>query len=134
MDALLLAKLFPCAFFAACFLQSGVDKVADRQGNLAWLGPHFEKTPFKGMVPLMLSGITLLELSAGLTSLASVIVLLVHGPEVVPVVSMGLVCLTLLMLFTGQRLAKDYAGAGVLAAYSAVALIGMVVVGIYRLP
>jgi uncharacterized protein (DUF697 family) len=38
--------------------------------------------------------------------------------------------LSLLCLFFGQRLAKDYAGAVVLASYVAVALLGLILVGV----
>ena len=60
MDILLIAKILPCAFFAVLFLQSGVDKVVDRKGNLAWMEPHFESSPFKGLVPMLLSVLTLM--------------------------------------------------------------------------
>ena len=41
------------------------------------------------------------------------------------VVGLSLSALNICLLFAGQRIAKDYAGAAVLAAYFAVALIGL---------
>jgi hypothetical protein len=120
-----LARAFVCAFFAVLFLQSGLDKITDWKGNLDWLVGHFSKTPFSGIVPLLLGTMALSEVATGLASAAAVVVLVTKGPALVPVAAMGLACLSLLMLFTGQRIAKDYPGAASLATYFAVAVIGL---------
>jgi len=122
-----LAQLGVCAFFGVLFLQSGIDKVTDRAGNLDWLRGHFASSPLKGTVPLLLSAVTFFELAAGFFSAAGLISLLVHGPAWVPVVGIGLACASLLMLFLGQRLAKDYAGAATIAGYFAVAVLALLV-------
>ncbi|MBI1756890.1 MAG: DoxX family protein [Fimbriimonas ginsengisoli] len=114
----------PCLFFAICFLQSGLDKVFDRAGNLEWLVPHFAKTPFKSMVPIMLRALTALELTTGLVCAIGVFQPLL-GLYFLRTLSLALACLTLCALFAGQRISKDYAGAGTLAIYFAVALIGL---------
>jgi hypothetical protein len=68
------------AFLAILFLQSGIDKVLDRRGNLEWLTGHFAKSPLAGLVPLMLSVITLLELAAGgLSAVGCVLILVLRG-------------------------------------------------------
>ena len=46
--------------------------------------------------------------------------------------AMPVLVLALLALFFGQRMAKDYAGAAVIAAYFAVAMVGLVVLAIGR--
>lgn len=125
MNAQLLAQVFICAFFAACMIQSGLDKVFDWKGNLDWLTGHFSKTFLRSQVPMMLGSVAVLEVVAGFSCLASAVTLLAHGPEIVPLASMSLVCLDLLLLFTGQRIAKDYAGAGTLASYFIVAVFGL---------
>jgi hypothetical protein len=125
MDALTLARIFVCAFYAACFIQSGLDKVFDWKGNLDWLNGHFGKSFLKGQVPIMLATVTLIEVVGGFACLASVFVILFKGPIIVPMVSLSLVCLNLVMLFAGQRIAKDYAGAASLAGYFIVALFGL---------
>jgi hypothetical protein len=134
MDVLLLAKALVCAFFAVLFLQSGVDKIVDRKGNLDWMTPHFESSPFKGLVPMLLSVLTLMELATGLACAAGVVVALIQGPALVPQAAMTAVCATLIALFTGQRLAKDYAGAVSIASYFAAALLGLALTGFSRLP
>ena len=132
LDPLLLAKIFPCLFFAACFIQSGLDKVFDRKGNLSWMEPHFTKSPFRGMVPFLLSLLTLLEVATGLTCLSGAVTLFLGGPPAVPIVAMTLACFTVWSLFAAQRIAKDYVGAAVLASYFAVALIGLALMSVKR--
>lgn len=125
MGPLHIAQVLVCAFFAICFLQSGIDKVVDRKGNLEWLTGHFAKTPFKSLVAVLLSAITLLELSAGACSAVGAVALLMRGPHTFAVVGLGLAGLSLTLLFAGQRIAKDYAGAATLAGYFGVALLGL---------
>lgn len=129
-DSLTLAKAFVCAFFAILFLQSGLDKVTDRKGNMEWLTGHFAKSPFKGMVGLLLSVITLIELAAGVCSLFGVVGAFLPFLAAFTVLGPSLACLALVMLFLGQRVAKDYPGAASLATYFAVALLGLAIVGI----
>ena len=125
MDALVLARIFVCAFFAACFIQSGLDKVFDWKGNLDYLTGHFSKTFLRGQVKPMLGVVTALEVVAGFSCAVSVFFIILNRPPVLPMLAMSLVCLDLIMLFAGQRIAKDYAGAGTLAIYFAVALFGL---------
>ncbi|MBY0457163.1 MAG: hypothetical protein K2V38_07490, partial [Gemmataceae bacterium] len=70
------------------------------------------------------------ELLAGAVSAVGVVMALSPSPGVVPALGLGLSCLALTMLFFGQRIAKDYAGAAVLAAYFAVGLLGLVASGL----
>src|SRR5262245_18410329 len=81
--ALFFLQLLISAFFAILFLQSGIDKVIDRRGNLAWLTGHFAKSPLAGVVSLLLSVITLLELASGaLSTISCVMVLVWHDPTI----------------------------------------------------
>lgn len=41
-------------FLIITFLQSGIDKVVDWNGNLSWLKGHFSKSPLKNGVPVLL--------------------------------------------------------------------------------
>src|SRR5207244_10734549 len=67
-SAISLLQIFISAFLAILFLQSGIDKVVDRRGNLEWLKGHFAKSPLVGIVPLMVTAITILEIGAGTLS------------------------------------------------------------------
>jgi putative oxidoreductase len=52
-------------------------------------------------------------------------VLLTDGPGYVPTASLCLAMTTFLMLFFGQRVAKDYAGAATIAIYFGVVIGGI---------
>ena len=50
-----IAQLLTCMFLAILFLQSGIDKVVDRSGNIEWLTGHFASSPLAGIVPFMVT-------------------------------------------------------------------------------
>ena len=122
-------QVLASAFLAVLFLQSGIDKVIDRRGNLEWLTGHFAKSPLAGMVPIMVALITVFEISAGaLSGVGCVLVILGRGSACAfygAVVS----AISLLALFLGQRLAKDYAGAAVLVPYFLLTLAAIYLLG-----
>ncbi|HJT44723.1 MAG TPA: hypothetical protein VJ721_00495 [Chthoniobacterales bacterium] len=124
-----LLQLLVTGFLAILFLQSGIDKIVDRQGNIQWLVGHFAKSPLAKMVPLLFRVLTIVELSAGLLSAIGVVALLVtHNPAIAfygAIVS----AVALLCLFFGQRMAKEYAGAAVLVPYFLLALVAIYLLG-----
>jgi hypothetical protein len=117
-----LLQILVSAFLAILFLQSGIDKVVDRRGNLEWLQGHFAKSPLAGIVPVMLSVITMIEIVAGaLSGIGCASLILLHDSTVAfygAVIS----AMAIVALFFGQRMAKDYAGAAVLVPYFLLAL------------
>jgi hypothetical protein len=120
------ARFAVTAFFAVAFLQSGVDKVFDRGGNLEWLTGHFKTSALADMVPLLLSALTAIELAAGgFCALGVIFTDFSVAGWSIAAVGVMLAGLALLALFFGQRMAKDYAGAAVIAAYFVVALVGL---------
>jgi len=125
INALFLLQLLASAFLAILFLQSGIDKIVDRQGNLQWLTGHFSKSLLARMVPLMLGVLTLVELAAGLLSgIGFLAILFMHNPAIAfygAVVS----AIAILCLFFGQRMAKEYAGASVLVSYFLLTLVAI---------
>jgi len=104
-----LIQVLGTALLAVLFLQSGLDKIFDWKVNLSWLTGHFSKSIFKNIVGILLFVITLLELSAGAFSLLGVFMILFKQ-------SVGF-ALTGAVLSAGQRIAKDYPGAGSLVNY-----------------
>jgi hypothetical protein len=104
-------------FLAVLFLQSGIDKVTDWKGNLGWLQGHFAETFLKGMVTPMLATVTVVELAAGLLSAYGIIHFFVAESFQFCLYGGYASALAIIMLFTGQRIAKDYAGAATLASY-----------------
>jgi hypothetical protein len=118
-------QILVSAFLAILFLQSGIDKVADRRGNHAYLDQHFAKSPLAGTVGAMFVVITILEVSAGaLSGMGCVVLILTRDPTVA---FLGAVvgAINLCALFFGQRAAKDYVGAAVLVPYFLLALSGI---------
>jgi len=121
-EATYVMQIFTSAFVAILFLQSGIDKIVDRSGNLDWLKGHFAKSPLSGMVPALLTAITVLELAAGaLSAVGCILVILLRDPTV-GFYGAVLAAVAILALFFGQRMAKDYAGAAVLVPYFLLAL------------
>lgn len=125
VSALELARVLFSALLGVLFVQSGVDKIVDRAGNIGWLTGHFAKTPFAGQVPLLLSGITALELAAGGASGVGAVAILIGAGRGFAVLGALLSLVTLLCLFVGQRLAKDYPGSAVLANFFLLVLAGL---------
>lgn len=117
------------AFFAIAFLQSGVDKVVDRKGNLEFLTGHFANSPLRSTVSLLFGVITLLEIVTGICCVLGCLGLLLGMGPGMARLGLALSLVSLFCLFFGQRLAKDYAGAAVLATYYAVALLGLLFLG-----
>lgn len=112
-----LLQAFASAFLAILFLQSGVDKVVDRRGNLEWLKGHFAKSPLAGMVPLMVTAITILEIAAGALSAVGCALIVLTRNSTLAFCGAALAAISIIALFFGQRMAKDYAGAATLVPY-----------------
>ncbi len=129
MDAVWFGQLTVTAFFAIAFLQSATDKWIDRQGNLEYFGGHFADSPLASLVPMMFWTITVLESIAGVVSGIGTIQILLGMGTGMAVWGLVFSTISLLCLFFGQRLAKDYAGAAVVAAYFAVAVLGLILFG-----
>jgi hypothetical protein len=121
--AIHLLQIFGSAFLAILFLQSGIDKIIDRRGNLDWLKGHFAKSPLAGVVPVLFAALTILEVAAGALSAIGCIMLIVSGETTVAFYGAVTSAVALLALFFGQRMAKDYAGAAVLVAYFLLTLV-----------
>jgi len=120
-----LMQILVSAFLAILFLQSGIDKIVDRRGNLEWLKGHFAKSPLAGVVPLMVIAITILEISAGtLNAVGCVLIISLRDP-IVAFYGAILSAMSILALFLGQRLAKDYAGAAILVPYFLLTLVAI---------
>ncbi len=121
--AIHLLQIFASAFLAILFLQSGIDKIVDRRGNLEWFKGHFAKSPLAGVVPVLLMAITLLEVGAGALSAIGCLMLIVSRETTIAFYGAVSSAVALVALFFGQRMAKDYAGAAVLVPYFLLTLV-----------
>src|SRR5215470_6505385 len=124
-EATYLMQIFVSAFLAILFVQSGVDKIVDRRGNLEWLSGHFSKSPLAGMVPALLIAITILELAAGVLSAVGCLLVILLKDSTIAFYGAILSAAAITALFFGQRMAKEYAGAAVLVPYFLLTLLAI---------
>jgi uncharacterized membrane protein YphA (DoxX/SURF4 family) len=116
-------------FLAILFLQSGIDKIVDRRGNLDYLTEHFAKSPLAKTVGPMFLTMTILEtLSGVLSGIGFLLIVFRHDPAVA-FHGAVLSAVSLCALFFGQRVGKDYAGAAVLVPYFLLALASIWILG-----
>ena len=124
------AQCMATAMLAILFLQSGLDKVFDFKGNLAWLTGHFAKSPLRGVVLPMLVTVTVTETAAGALSAAGLLHLVLHNTPVLALWGARLALVNIVMLFLGQRIAKDYAGAAALVPYFLLCVVAYLLVAL----
>lgn len=119
MDNLLnnITQIILLAFLAITFLQSGLDKALDWNGNISWLKAHFSKTFMANMVPLNVAIIFVLETIAGVLAIIGIYTIIVDNTTVFGYYSAILSAIVLLLLLFGQRVAKDYDGARTIVIY-----------------
>lgn len=122
------STLLPLLFSAMVgilFTQSGLDKVLNWKGELRFYQDHFKNSLLGGTEPFLLPVITIFELAAGTLSIAGLFSLVFSGNRTLGFWGMLLATLSLIQLFLGQRIAKDYAGAASLVPYFLLAAGGL---------
>ncbi len=112
-----LPAIFAALMVSILFIQSGLDKVFDWNGNLGWLKEHFSKTFLGPMVPLLLATLTVMELAAGVTAAVGIFYFLFTSSIWLMFIASIVAALSLTALFFGQRIAKDYPGAASIVPY-----------------
>jgi uncharacterized membrane protein YphA (DoxX/SURF4 family) len=120
-----LLQILVSIFLAILFLQSGIDKVADRRGNLEFLRGHFAKSPLAGMVPFLVTVVSILEIVAGGLSAIGCVLIILNRDPTLAFCGAVLSAIAITALFFGQRMAKDYAGAAVLVPYFLLTLVAI---------
>jgi len=125
LSPLSISQILIALFLAICFLQSGIDKIIDHKGNLDWLTGHFANSPLKSLVPLLLTIITITELLGGFSCVVGIFDFLINGTKLLILFGLIINSLTLIALFLGQRIAKNYEGASVLVGYFIITIIGI---------
>ena len=120
-----LPALLAALLVAILFIQSGLDKVFDWKGNLEFITGHFSKTFLAPTVPMMLATITVMELATGFLGAAGIIYFVATGSLAVIFWASVIGAASIIALFFGQRVAKDYPGAAVLVPYFLLLLVLM---------
>jgi uncharacterized membrane protein YphA (DoxX/SURF4 family) len=132
MNATYSMQILVSAFLAILFLQSGLDKIFDRKGNLDWLTGHFAKSRLAGSVPLLLVAMTILETAAGALSAIGCVLLIFRHDATIAFYGALISAIAILALFFGQRMAKEYPGAAVLVPYFLLTLVAIYLLGADR--
>ena len=122
-------QIITSLFLAILFLQSGLDKVFDFAGNLSWLTGHFSKSPLRSQVKFMLVAVTIAEVIAGALALVGAAQLAITGDKQLALYGAQLAAIDIVLLFFGQRIAKDYAGAAALVPYFLVCVAAVYLLG-----
>ena len=112
-------------FLIVTFLQSGIDKLTDWNGNLSFIKEHFKNSPLKNTVSLLLAIVLIVEIAASIFMLIGVYQLYTSELKEMAALGVAFSAVSLIFLLIGQRLAKDYAGAMTLAVYFIICLFGL---------
>ena len=120
-----LLQILVSIFLAILFLQSGIDKVADRRGNIEFLRGHFAKSPLAGMVPFLVTVVSILEIVAGGLSAVGCMLIVLNRDPTLAFCGAVVSAISITALFFGQRMAKEYAGAAVLVPYFLLTLVAI---------
>lgn len=115
-------------FWSITFIESALSKIFDLNGNIGYFSSVLSNTFLKNMAVPIFYFILILELASGLSAFASLIALFIDVKICIEIgtLSIGLCCFTVICLFTGQRLAKDYAGASGIVGYFVAGIFSMV--------
>ncbi len=125
ISQLVILQIFFSLMMSILFIQSGLDKVFNYKGEKAFYTSHFEKSILNGTVPILMPVITISELAAGFLSGIGILIMLFTGNADLAFLGALMACLSIVQLFFGQRLAKDYAGAATLIPYFFLCVIGL---------
>ena len=121
----MLCQILIALFLAIAFLQSGFDKIIDRQENLDFFDKHFERSLLKPFTSIALSILTLMEICGGLLCVFGVIYVLKTNDTIYIFYGLLVIAFTILLLFFGQRVSKDYIGAADLVPYFILTMIAI---------
>ena len=80
-------------------------------------------------MPVLFITITVVELLSGILNLLGVVFLLFEGSLILALYGTILASVALIMLFLGQRIAKDYVGAQSLVSYFILTILTLLVFG-----
>ena len=112
-------------FISIALLQSGIDKVLDRKGNLSWVSDHFSDTILNKKVSLLLLIVTIIELISGFFLFLGALYNIIISNRDLLILGFLTSSINFIFLFFGQRVAKDYDGAAVIVNYFILNMIGL---------
>ena len=120
-----LSQILIAIFLSITFLQSGIDKIINRKGNLKFFKEHFANSPLHGFTSLLLTFLTFIEMLGAIMLVYGVYYAFVERTTLWIFYGFVIIALTIITLFTGQRLVKDYEGAADLVPYFILVILGI---------
>ena len=120
-----LCQILIAVFLFIAFFQSGLDKIVDRDGNLEFLKTHFSGSPLVKIIPTLLLLLTFLEIIGSLILGYGVYYAFVNRSTLWIFYGFVVIAITIIILFAGQRIAKDYLGAADLVPYFILIMLGI---------
>jgi uncharacterized membrane protein YphA (DoxX/SURF4 family) len=117
--------VFVLTFFSIVFIQSGVDKVSDYKGNLAFLNDLLKIYFSPPLIEFSLVVVTIFELISGILCLVGIVNFIFNNSNFIGLLGLIIGSIALLILLFGQRVSKNYEGAKTIAIYFIVAMIGI---------
>jgi uncharacterized membrane protein YphA (DoxX/SURF4 family) len=117
--------VFVLTFFTIVFIQSGVDKVTDYKGNLAFLNDLLKIYFSPPLIKFSLIVVTIFELISGILCLIGIVDSIFNKSNFIGLLGLIIGSLALLILLFGQRVSKNYEGAKTIAVYFIIAMIGI---------
>ena len=120
-----IAFLLILCFFTIVFLQSGLDKVFDKKGNLDYLYSLLGSVFSKSIIRFAFYNVTLLELISGLLCAAGLFDYFLSASSLFGLIGLIVGSFALLILLFGQRVSKNYDGAKTIAVYFILATAGV---------
>ena len=112
-------------FLIITFVLSGFEKILDWKGNVNFIKNHFQNSPLKNNVPLLLTILLIIEIIASILMTIGVYQIYTSESKEIALMGTELSAVSLIFMLIGQRMAKDYAGAMSLTVYFIITLLGV---------
>lgn len=120
-------KIIISIFVGVLFCQSGFDKIIDFKGNKSYIEKVFAKSPLHKFSNSLFYTIIILEILTGILCFVGAWINHTSKVEIYSIFGLELATVSILSLFVGQRIAKDYAGAAALVPYFILVIMGLFV-------
>ena len=125
MTSTKIAFLLILGFFSIVFVQSGLDKVFDKKGNMTFLKKLLGDFFHQNLIKVAFISVTILELASGFLCIAGIFEFLFQDSSFLGLIGLIVGSIALLILLFGQRVSKNYEGAKTLAIYFILSIIGV---------
>ena len=96
-------ELLILIFLIVTFLQSGIDKITDWEGNLSFIKGHFKNSPLRNFVPPLLVIIVVTEITASLFMIYGIYEILATESSYFAILGFGCTRIRAYVIICGNR-------------------------------